>query len=327
MILTSLLVAIVGFTLPHALRLRRAAPLTAAVIWTTALSLRALTVVLAVGWLLLFFPSTHLFAALTHWCWHHLASAALNGHDVGHATTVAPALVGLASLASLAVATIKLGRALRRHIATSRAGGPAGSIVIGGQDVVVAVVGLRRQRLVVSAGALLELEDDELAAALAHERAHIRRRHRFILIYAGLCGAIARVLPETRTALDELAFHLERDADRAALAGAADREALAGALRKASRAPRRANRLVVALGGSRVEERVREILEGPRKCSDRSARLCTTAAAALVALLLGVAASTPPALARADHGHSAAHDNIECDEPRRHGDQAAHAHG
>jgi hypothetical protein len=228
-ILALSLAAIVGSALPHALRPRRAAPLTAAVIWTAALSLRALTVVLAAAWLLLFFPSTHLFAALTHWCWHHLASAALTGHDVGHATTVAPALLGVASLASVGVASTKLGRALRRHIAGSRTGGPAGSIVIGGEGVVVAVVGLRRPRLVVSAGALLELDDDELAAALEHERAHIRRRHRFILIYAELCGAVARLLPGTGIALDELAFHLERDADRVALAGAADRRAQAAA--------------------------------------------------------------------------------------------------
>ena len=125
---------------------------------------------------------------------------------MGHATTIAPALLGVASLLSVGVATVKLGRSLRRHVAASLTRGPADSVVVGGRDV-VGVVGLRRPRLLVSAGALSELDDEELTAALANERAHIRRGRRYVLVYAELCGAIARALPGTQSALDELVFH------------------------------------------------------------------------------------------------------------------------
>jgi beta-lactamase regulating signal transducer with metallopeptidase domain len=299
------LAAVVGFTLPHVLRLRPAAPLTAAAIWTSALSLRALTVVLAAAWLVLFFPATHLFVVLTHWCWRHLTSTALDGHDVGHVATLLPTLLGLASLASVGLASLKIGRALQSRVAVSLSGGPSDSVVVGGRDIVVAVVGVRRPRVLVSAGALVAFDDDELAAALEHERAHIRRRHRYVLVYAALCGAMARVLPGTRRALDELAFELERDADQAAVAGAVERPALARALVKAHGG----SPIEVALEHpeSRLDRRVREILGLPSSATDRRARLCRGTAAALVGLVLAIAGSTPVALADGVHSVHSAH--------------------
>jgi beta-lactamase regulating signal transducer with metallopeptidase domain len=285
---------IAGFTLPHLLRPQRVAPVTAALIWAGALSLRALTVTLAVTWLVLFFPATYAFDALTHWCWHHLIATNVNGHDVGHVTTVVPALLGVASLISLFVGTARLGRTVHRLASASRGRGPAGSVVVGGRDVMVAVAGLRRPTLLVSAGAMLELDDDELEAALAHERAHIERRHRYVLLYAELCRAIAHLLPGTRRAVDELAFHLERDADRWALERRIDRRALAAALRKAAGPQYDARALVMALGGSGVEERLDEILSGPH----RGSHAWRTIAAVLCSLVLGFAFAMPPIVAQ-----------------------------
>jgi hypothetical protein len=285
--------AIAGFTLPHLLQLQRAAPVTAALIWASALSLRALTVALAVTWLVLFFPATHAFEALTHWCWHHLVATEVNGHDVGHVTTLVPALLGVASLISLFAGTARLARALHRLTSASRRLGPAGSVVVGGRDVMLAVAGLRRPAVLVSAGAMLELDDDELEAALAHERAHIERRHRYVLVYAELCRALAHLLPGTRHAVDELAFHLERDADRWALARRIDRRALAAALRKAAGPRREARGLVMALGGGRVQERLDEILSGPQHGS----HAWGTIAAVLSSLVLGFAFAMPPIVA------------------------------
>jgi beta-lactamase regulating signal transducer with metallopeptidase domain len=282
--------ATAGFALPHVLRLERAAPVTAAVIWASALSLRALTVALAVTWLVLFFPATDAFKALTHWCWHHLPAMDVNGHDVGHVTTLVPALLGVASLISLLVGTARLARALHRLTSTSRRQGPAGSVVVGGREVMLAVAGLRRPAVLVSAGAMLELDDDELDAALAHEHAHIERRHRYVLMYAELCRALAHLLPGTRRASEELAFHLERDADHSALARRADRRALAAALRKAAGPRREARALVMALGGGRVDERLEEILGGPR----RTSRATTTIAAMLSSLVVVFALAIPP---------------------------------
>jgi beta-lactamase regulating signal transducer with metallopeptidase domain len=143
--------------------------------------------------------------------------------------------------------------------------------------------------VLVSAGAMLELDDDELQAALAHERAHIARRHRYVLAYGELCRALAQLLPGTRRAVDELAFHLERDADRWALAHRAERRALAAALRKSASPRREARSFVMALRGARVEERLDEILSGP----ERPARGSAVLAALLPTLALTVAFAMP----------------------------------
>jgi hypothetical protein len=293
-IATLALAAIASFALPHLLRLQRAAPVTAAVIWVSALSLRALTVLLAATWLVLFFPATQAFEALTHWCWHHLTAAEVNGHDVGHLTTLAPAVLGVASLVSVCAGTARLARALHRLARGSRRPGPAGSVVVGGREVTLAVAGLRRPTVLVSAGAMLELDDDELEAALAHERAHIERRHRYVLVHAELCRALAHLLPGTRRAVDELAFHLERDADRCALARRVDRRALASALQKAARRRIEGRTLVMALGGHRVEDRLKEILEGPARSSGRRSLITGTTAALLAALVVAFAFALPP---------------------------------
>lgn len=309
MIATLAGVGIAGFTLPHLLRLQRAAPVTAALIWASALSLRALTVVLAVTWLVLFFPATHAFEALTHWCWHHLLATDVNGHDVGHVTTLVPALLGLASLISLSAGTVRLARALRRLTSASRHYGPAGSVIVGGRDVMLAVAGLRRPTVLVSAGAMLELDDDELEAALAHERAHIERRHRYVLVYAELCGALAHLLPGTRRAIDELAFHLERDADRWALTRRIDRRALAAALRKAAGPRHEARGLVMALGAGRVQERLDEILDGPPHVS----RAPGTVAAVLASLVVAFALAMPPTVAEGIEVVRHAPAAVDCD--------------
>jgi hypothetical protein len=126
-ILALVAAALIASAVPRALDLRHAPPLTAAAIWAAALSLRALGVALAAAWPLLFFPATHLFEALTHWCWRHLASGALNGHDVGHVTTFLPTLLGIVSVLSVGVAGVRLARALRQLRAVSPFSGPGGA--------------------------------------------------------------------------------------------------------------------------------------------------------------------------------------------------------
>lgn len=305
-----LLLALAGSSLPHLLPLHRAAPASAAAIWLSALTLRALAVILAVGWFVLFFPGTAFFDALTHWCWEHMMSSALSGHDVGHVTTLLPVLIGAGSLISVVLAMRRVGRMLRSRISRARASGPAESVIVGGPDVSLAVVGMRRPRVLVSAGALLSLDDDELAAALAHEQGHIARRHRYVLVYAELCGALARMVPGTRRAVDELAFQLERDADRWALATQVDRGALAAALRKAASGDAYGQSL--ALNGQRVQERLDEILSAaPTRPVSRGGR---ASAVALATLTLAVAGSAAPALAAGlDVVHSApGHERSDC---------------
>src|SRR3954449_10925040 len=124
--------------------------------------------------------------------------------------------------------------AVRRLVRTPLGRGPEDSVIIGGDDVMLAAAGLARPTLVVSAGALARLDDAELAAAIAHERAHIRRLHRFVLLYAELCRVLGRPLPGTAHAVRELRFQIERDAYRSAVRERADGLALASATCKAA---------------------------------------------------------------------------------------------
>lgn len=60
----------------------------------------------------------------------------------------------------------------------SRCPDPRESLLLADATVLVAAAGLRKPRVVVSAGALLNLDHEELAASLDDEYGHIVRRHR-----------------------------------------------------------------------------------------------------------------------------------------------------
>jgi bla regulator protein blaR1 len=292
--MTIALLLAAAVALPHALRLERAAPPIAVLIWTSALSLRALAGALAAVWLVFFFPATDAFAALTRWCLHDVLPGHVNGHDVGHAATLVPALAISGSLAAVLGGTWRLGRRLRRVVAGALGYGPAGSRIIGGRDVLLAAVGMRRPQVLISAGALVALDDAELAAGLAHERGHIVRYHRYVLAYAELCRSLGRLLPGNRRALAELAFHLERDADRWALANGVERRALASALYKATDAQFRGRGLLVALGGHALQERLGELLDDAPAHPTLRSSACRALAVGLAALALVVALALPP---------------------------------
>ncbi|MBA3747803.1 MAG: M48 family metalloprotease, partial [Solirubrobacterales bacterium] len=135
----------------------------------------------------------------------------LSGHSIGDVALLAPMLGLAASLMSVSVGLWRATRAIRVWVrSTSIGAGPQRSVIVGEHDVVVAAAGFRRPTVIVSAGALTTFDDEELAASLAHERGHIAHRHRFVLASAEVCRSLARLLPGTRRAVGELAFHLER---------------------------------------------------------------------------------------------------------------------
>jgi beta-lactamase regulating signal transducer with metallopeptidase domain len=184
--------------------------------------------------------------------------------------------------------------------------------MVGGQDVLLAVAGLTRPRIVVSAGALASLDDAELCAALDHEHAHIARRHRFIMLAAIALRALGRPVPGTHQAVRELAFQLERDADTWALKRRNDRLALASAICKAAVSAESSRGPAIArLGETGARERVGQLLE------DSTARPAATGTAAvnglamvMVTCTLALAAVLPTAAlagAQAD-AHGAHHD-------------------
>jgi len=289
--------------LPHSLDLRRAAPARAAALWLGSLVARAATVVLVIGWLIVFLPGSDPFAAVTQWCWHAVvpyvaAHIQLTGHGLGDAALLVPALaVGVSAVATVH-GVIRATGAVREYLRRFAMGpGPAGSVIVPGPEILLAAAGIARPRVLVSAGALLQLDDDELAAGLEHERAHIARRHRWLLLAGALGRAAGRPVPGSAQALRELGFHLERDADRWAVRKLNDRQALASVICKAATsAPTTGG--MAALGGADVAARVRELVDEPatgvrsrRSTAGRMLAVC------IVAWLLGSTATTAAAVA------------------------------
>ena len=293
--LAGLVVAAIG--LPHLLRLEPFSPALAATIWLAALVLRALTAVFAALFIVLYLPATQLFSLVTHWCWHAVIPVVathlpLNGHAFGDAAVIAPAFFLAASAISVVLGLWRAGRRVRQMLAGSVVGrGPGESLVLPDQDVVVAAAGLRQPRIVVSAGALLTFDDEELAASLDHEQGHIARNHRFVLVISHLCSALARPLPGTRAAARELLFHLERDADRYAVARRHDPTALASAICKAAGATSAsATNATFGLGGGVVTRRVRLLLDAEASPRRREAPLRLLATAMITITVMAVGA-------------------------------------
>ena len=209
---------------PHLLPRTAIAPGAGIALWFAALTIRAalaITLVVAIG-------------------------LALAEAVPGHPIALAPGVIVTVTISAAALGAWRTTRALRLWLREeSIEGGPGGSLIVGGTDVVVATAGFRRPRTFVSAGALLDLDDRELAAGLAHETGHQRPLHRLLAPLAiGLLGC-ARLLPGSRSAFRNLHFQLERDADAYALRSTSDPRGLAGAIVKAGQpgAPDVADRL------------------------------------------------------------------------------------
>ena len=256
---------------PHSLSQRGLPPATGIALWIGVLALRALMALSLAVVALLYLPATELFGLLTHWCLHAVVPfltthLGFDGHRLGDVAVLVPALVivlfTLTAAFALSRAALAAHGLLRRD---TLGAGPRGSLIVGGSDVMVAAAGLRAPRVVVSAGALVHLDDAELAAGLEHEWGHVRRRHGLLAAWGQLCGGVSRFLPGGRRALNMLHFHLERDADEYAVARTGDRLALASAIAKAATAhgPDSTPALAQLGGGSGVCERVNVLLSGP----------------------------------------------------------------
>jgi Zn-dependent protease with chaperone function len=90
-----------------------------------------------------------------------------------------------------------------------------------------------RPLLVLSSGMLAELDDDQLAAVVAHERAHLRERHHLLLLPFVAWEAALPVLPaagRAHAAVRELVEMRADDVALASLSGSAPRRTLARAI-------------------------------------------------------------------------------------------------
>lgn len=303
-----------AITLPHLLPLERARPAWAAAAWLAVLALRAATALSLAVMVFVAVPRSDYFEAIAHHCWHTIVPLVQAHLGLGEAAVLLPAFVLAGSVVSALWALRRATRAVAGLIRRDAVeGGPDGSLIVGGEPVVVAAAGLRNPRVLVSAGALMSLDDAELAASLDHERGHIERRHRFVLLVAQLCRALARFLPGTRAAVAELAFQLERDADEFALRRRHEPAALAGAICKAAGAGE-PTATFAGLGGSHVADRVSALAGRPPTGSEPWAGATALMAVALAAVALTLALVVPAAaFGAASNAGPAPHAAHDCD--------------
>jgi Zn-dependent protease with chaperone function len=150
----------------------------------------------------------------------------LAGHAVpgGRAIAIVGLLVAAAVvLLAAGCVACELGRGWRGRrehaalvAATGRPGDEPGVAIVDHDAPVVYCLPRGRYQIVVSAGALAALTPGQLRAVLAHERAHLRRRHHLIL---ALATALARAFPRVpllSQAPPQLAVLAEMAADDAA---------------------------------------------------------------------------------------------------------------
>jgi Zn-dependent protease with chaperone function len=119
-----------------------------------------------------------------------------------------------------------------------------------------------RSRIVISAGALALLDQAEVAAVLAHERAHLRERHDLVLLPF---AALVRAFPRSRLASrahSAVALLVEMLADDRALRQRPARELATALLRVGTSAGARvpAGALAAAAGGGELATRVTRLL-------------------------------------------------------------------
>ncbi|MGW7525762.1 M56 family metallopeptidase [Streptomyces sp. NPDC054783] len=216
--------------------------------WTGSLALLAFTGIAQI-------PQV---AAEGHW-----SVAALRAEDPVYAVVAAvSALVLAASVVSLGVSALRQARQIarvRRECKGLR-GDTELAVVDDDAPLAFALPGAPG-RIVVSRGMLCCLGDDEREALLAHERAHLRRRHHLFL---GLWRLTAALNPLLRPLADTGAYVLERWADEEAAAQVGDRAVVARAVGRAALASAGASRpaLLAATGGE-VPQRVRALLAPP----------------------------------------------------------------
>ncbi|MGH2598941.1 MAG: M56 family metallopeptidase [Dehalococcoidia bacterium] len=152
----------------------------------------------------------------------------------------------------------------------------------------------RTRRVVLTSAAVASLDDDQLAAVLAHEAAHLRGRHHLVLAMAAALTNAFPFVPGLRHAHTQIARLVEMLADDAA-ARRCDRLTVATAL--VALAEGHAPTAALAAGGPTALARVRRLVSPARPLGAlRTTFAATVLAAALVFPVVAVAA---PALAAA----------------------------
>jgi Zn-dependent protease with chaperone function len=188
-------------------------------------------------------------------------------------------------LGVLGLAAIRTLRARRRHrdlldvLATPWPAMAGARVLAHPLPVAYCLPGLR-SRLVVSEGTLAALSPAELAAVLAHERAHLRERHDLVVLPFVAWGATAPWVPGMARAQLAVATLVEMRADDVARASTGEL-ALAGALRQVGGGAARAT---LTSFSAAVSGRLDRLDHRPNRSSLAARAASRLAALALVAV-------------------------------------------
>jgi hypothetical protein len=207
-------------------------------------------------------------------------------HPGGPALPAAGGALGAVVAARLAwcavstlAATVRTGR--RHRLRLRLAGHPderLGAIVIDHNEPAAYCMPGARRPVVLTTAALRLLDDAQLAAVLAHERAHQAGRHHLLVALAAIPAAAFPLVPAFAHARDEVARLAELAADDVA-AARSPRLAVAEALLALGSAP--AVAWALGAGGSTAAARVRRLIAAP----DPLSRTASTAGGFTVAAL------------------------------------------
>ncbi|MFE7766049.1 M56 family metallopeptidase [Streptomyces sp. NPDC057438] len=280
---------LVGFVAPFLL-LRadwpHRAPALALAVWhTLALSFALGTALTAYH---LFMPMEHAhegLSGLLHSCGVDLGAGGPAPDTAERLSVVLPATLGIALAGGFAfhVARARLTRTRHREAVdlVGRRSVRLGATVLPYDVPAAYCLPGRRPRIVVSEAAVRELAPEQLAAVLAHERAHIAGRHHLALAGAAAFRSVFPLLPLARQVREQTALLLEMVADDRALRTHSE-GALATAMyaMAAARTPEDA----FAAGGRTALVRMRRLL-GPRTAPHPALRGAMAAATAVVPLM------------------------------------------
>jgi hypothetical protein len=228
-----------------------------------------------------------------------MALRARYAHPGGAALAGAGAVLGLAVIARVTWCTAgtlaRAGRARRRHhrglALAGRHDGRLGAVLVDHHEAAAWCLPGGGRQVVLTTAAAQALDDVQLAAVLAHERAHQRGRHHLLVSLAGSLAAAFPRVPAFRYGHEQVARLVELIADDAAAMASPRLKVAEALLALAAPAPAAA----LGAGGSAVAARVRRLIAAPAPLgrSRAAAGLLTVAALAVfpVLVLAGPAAA------------------------------------
>lgn len=182
----------------------------------------------------------------------------------------------------------------RRLMMVGQPDAATGTLVVPHATPAVYCLAGRPGLVVCTSAAVATLDGHQLRVVLAHERAHLHRRHDMVLTAAAVLQAAFPFMSSFTMARVELARLVEMQADDAAAVGG-DRRVLATAL--VSLAEGTVPAAALGAGGTAALERVRRLSTTADPLGRRWASLA--AAAALTAVLLPLLLATGPAVVAA----------------------------